>query len=103
MVEGQQISQSWDEWRSELVPFEVSSWDSYINMLFIYKLDISQSQYLQKQSQKNRGVGYSTPPLQKEGKSYRENNVLGWEIGAYLHAEEKKPMEMRALKTGGGR
>ena len=43
--------------------FEVSSYDSYTNMLFIYKLHISQSPHLQKQCQKNGGVGYNSPLL----------------------------------------
>ena len=44
--------------------FEVSSQHSYTNMLFIYKPCISQSQHLQKQWQKNSGVGYTSPLLQ---------------------------------------
>ena len=33
-------------------------------MLFIRKLPISRSQHLQKQGQKNDGVGYNFPPVQ---------------------------------------
>lgn len=63
LFEGQQISWSRNAWTSEPASFEVSFEDSYTNMLFIYKLHISQSQHLQKQCQKNDGVGYNTPLL----------------------------------------
>ena len=39
--------------------FEVSSQDSYTNMLFLWKLHISQSQHLQKQCPENGGVCYN--------------------------------------------
>ena len=46
-----------DVWRSESVSSKASSKDSYTNTLFIYKVRISQSQLMQKQCQKNDGVG----------------------------------------------
>ena len=59
MGEGQQISWTLDTWRSETISSQISSYDSYPNMLFIYKLHISYSQQLQKKCQKNGGMEYN--------------------------------------------